>query len=560
MKHLLIILLLSSFATSTFATNHYFSSSTGSDSNPGTITQPYASISKASAIFSTLSPGDSLLFKAGDTFTGELIASASGNSSSQIVISSYGTGALPIFTITPTTGWTLVSGSVYSKTVNNHPGTIVFYEDGIPLQPEASSSACTDGNWFGNGTTLYYKPTSGTPTSHVVTFANLEANGGYIPAIQIGNKSYITIQNINFTAIGIGVKSFETTAGSNYNVIQNCQFNYCQRGIVFAPGTNGDTGTKILNNYFYRDQCAVTMYTWSMFGTVTGTAGTTTSCTISSNEMSQVGTVDGTTHWNIGQSDYEGIGIQNFVNGTISNNYIHDGFQIGLSWYNLATRSSANNLIFGNKIQNNGKGAIILVGDNNTTTSNYSFNNNKFYNNVFVNTAFLGVFSGAVVIYQGTLTTAQNLFVNNTVVGNTCGVYFPSGNAPYFTIENNIVYNSGKYRFVDWSTTTKPATLTMDYNLYYEDSSNAGGASLGWVLSTTRNLSYMQGQGIELHSIVGTSPLFLNPASYNYNLQSGSPAINAGVNVGLPYSGTAPNIGALGIGSIVLILNKITIK
>jgi len=41
-----------------------------------------------------------------------------------------------------------------------------------------------------------------------------------------------------------------------------------------------------------------------------------------------------------------------------------------------------------------------------------------------------------------------------------------------------------------------------------------------------------------------TSPLFVSESTQNYNLKIGSPAINAGVNVGIPYLGTAPDMGA----------------
>lgn len=41
-----------------------------------------------------------------------------------------------------------------------------------------------------------------------------------------------------------------------------------------------------------------------------------------------------------------------------------------------------------------------------------------------------------------------------------------------------------------------------------------------------------------------TDPLFEAPWEYNFALQAESPAINAGINVGLPYNGPAPDIGA----------------
>lgn len=522
-----------------FAKNYYFSSS-GSDSNGCTIGSPCSSPQKAASL-ATL-PGDSLLFQCGGTYYIPLNFTHSGTASQPIVISSYGTGAQPIFTVAPTTSWTGPSAGVYSKTVKNHPGTIVFYEDGLPVIPEASSSALTDGRWYGNGTTLYYKPLTGTASNHVLSFANLGAEPGYIPAIDLSGCSYVTVNNINITAVGIGIKTFEVAAGTTGLTVQNCNFSYCQRAIFVMPGPNGNTNMTIQNNYFSRCQCAVNLYTYTAEGTNTGsTAGTNTGCSILNNEMSQIGTIDGTTHWNVG-TDFEGIGLQNFMNGTIKGNYIHDGFQIGLSWYNITTRESSNNKIIGNTWSNTGKGAMLLIGDQVGGVYNYGYSNNWFYNNVIINSVYSGVFDGSVVFYQGALTTGQNYFVNNTLSGNKNLVYFPTTNPPYFTIENNIVYNSGSYQFVNWSWTAKPATLTMDYNLYYQDAGNVG-TNTGWALIYGRPLAFVQRLGLELHSKVA-NPIFVSAPANNYHLQSGSPAIAAGVNVGLPFTGAAPDCGA----------------
>lgn len=41
-----------------------------------------------------------------------------------------------------------------------------------------------------------------------------------------------------------------------------------------------------------------------------------------------------------------------------------------------------------------------------------------------------------------------------------------------------------------------------------------------------------------------SNPLFVNVGVGDYHLQSSSPVINKGINVGLPYSGSAPDLGA----------------
>ena len=50
--------------------------------------------------------------------------------------------------------------------------------------------------------------------------------------------------------------------------------------------------------------------------------------------------------------------------------------------------------------------------------------------------------------------------------------------------------------------------------------------------------------GQDSHSLGPTSdPKFANPNGYDFSLQSGSPAIDAGVDVGIPFTGSSPDLG-----------------
>lgn len=110
MKKLITILALL-VSTYTFATKHYFSSSTGNDiTGTGTTVLPWASLAKASTALST----DTVYFKAGDTFAGQLKPA-----SNSTTFDSYGVGANPIISgFISIPSWTLVSGSIYKATPN----------------------------------------------------------------------------------------------------------------------------------------------------------------------------------------------------------------------------------------------------------------------------------------------------------------------------------------------------------------------------------------------------------------------------------------------------------
>ncbi len=92
-------LLITLFTTLPFAsvgaTNYYFSNS-GSDGSSGGYDSPMQTLAKASSL--AYEPGDSLLFRRGDTFAGHLVLNSSGSVSQPITIGSYGEGELPVLT------------------------------------------------------------------------------------------------------------------------------------------------------------------------------------------------------------------------------------------------------------------------------------------------------------------------------------------------------------------------------------------------------------------------------------------------------------------------------
>jgi parallel beta-helix repeat protein len=119
MRNVFIIILLT-LSTIVSATDYYISSS-GDDTNNNGLSSsaPWKTIAKVNSVFSSLKPGDRVLFNKGDTFFGTLIISASGVSGNPILISSYGSGDSPIITgFTTLSSWTNYGGGIYSKVIN----------------------------------------------------------------------------------------------------------------------------------------------------------------------------------------------------------------------------------------------------------------------------------------------------------------------------------------------------------------------------------------------------------------------------------------------------------
>jgi hypothetical protein len=76
--------------------------------------------------------------------------------------------------------------------------------------------------------------------------------------------------------------------------------------------------------------------------------------------------------------------------------------------------------------------------------------------------------------------------------------------------------------------------VESDHNLFNREQAGMFGNTWDTIASMTPN---------EDHSVIG-DPLFVDPDNGDYRLREGSPAIDAGVDVGLPYLGDAPDIGA----------------
>ncbi len=93
------------------ATNYYFSASGDDGKNNGlSATSPWKSLEKLNSLMIRLQPGDSVLFRRGDVFTGEVRITQSGTRQSVIYFGAYGKGEKPVFDgTTKVSGWKAVA-------------------------------------------------------------------------------------------------------------------------------------------------------------------------------------------------------------------------------------------------------------------------------------------------------------------------------------------------------------------------------------------------------------------------------------------------------------------
>lgn len=165
-------------------------------------------------------------------------------------------------------------------------------------------------------------------------------------------------------------------------------------------------------------------------------------------------------------------------------------------------------------------------------------NNWKVHNNVISN-----VGGNGLKVRNGN----DNVFENNTVYQAGTGIFIRDGARAIF--KNNIIQDSRNAQVFIHDLAITDGGHILDHNLYYDSDGNNIGkfGTNGSMLS----LAQWQNQsGFDANSIVA-NPLFIStqPDALDFHLKSSSPAIDAGIDVGIPFKGSAPDLGAYETGT-----------
>ncbi|MEV0468695.1 carbohydrate binding domain-containing protein [Streptomyces prunicolor] len=205
------------------ADTSYYVDCSASSNGTGTSASPWNSVAGVNG--TTFTAGDSILFKAGTTCTGQLTPGGSGASGSNISMSSYGSGAKPIIDAAGATGAVI-------HLLNQQYWDI----GGLELIDNASSPAYRSG-------VLAENSSSGVLNHIRVHDMYIHNIAGY------GGGWYST-------NAGVGVQTDHTTPVSTWNdvVVENNTFDHVDRiAVAVTPDADGQgtgltTGTVIRNN------------------------------------------------------------------------------------------------------------------------------------------------------------------------------------------------------------------------------------------------------------------------------------------------------------------------
>lgn len=135
-----IWLLFLTFVIPAHATTYYFSAGDGNDSYTSTQAQsqatPWKTLSKLNAFFHQLKPGDSVLFKRGETFNGNIVALKSGLPGQPIVLGAYGSGSRPVISgFAQLTNWVSKGNGMWETTDPSLPGSVNILTLNGTIQP-----------------------------------------------------------------------------------------------------------------------------------------------------------------------------------------------------------------------------------------------------------------------------------------------------------------------------------------------------------------------------------------------------------------------------------------
>lgn len=240
------------------ASKVYISSSTGDDNNDGlTPETAFQTLEKVNSL--VLLPGDSLLFKSGDTFTGKLlIQNEGGNNEKPIVIGNYEEGELPV-----------LDGDGYLSAIHIinsgflHFSNLEIKNDGGPAKPGESEdlrygmylqNTFTDGTYFEHFrfTNLVFKniyPTTQI-TDNDQTGVNAHAiitSGSWGDDIHPTRFEDVLIENCYFTRTA---RHAVVLKAINNLVIRNNLFEHVGgAGMVIAAGTTNALVEHNVTNY-----------------------------------------------------------------------------------------------------------------------------------------------------------------------------------------------------------------------------------------------------------------------------------------------------------------------
>jgi len=550
---LAVILVLFCLIQSAQATTYYIDATNGSDGSNGLSPETaWKIISKVNSM--SFNPGDSILFKRGEIWREQLTVPSSGSAGNPITFGAYGSGDLPKITGADlASGWTgpdgngeyyiSVSGVVYVVIRN---GTLVQRGSGI--------GSLNDDEWYYYGLKLYYKPPSDhSPTEYAIEY------GVRLTAITVNDRDYITIEDLHTEAANTNWNSGDSPGNIHLLLANNITIRNCliKNSPLNGISISGSSNVIVENNTI--QYCAEGILGKSK----DDTSEISEYLTVRNNNISHIGY----NHYRL-SDDMEGVGFNQVNNSIIEHNDIS---YCGNP--ETAIEGKGNGIVIylgsGNKVQYNRvhdyyQSGIVV------STTNVEVSYNVIYNGSSVadSAAAMAWYCGIRASQDGENMKIYNNIIYRQKARSTVGNGHRNANicvfvGPYSTqstiVKNNImteldqslqngfdhsvvVLEGGTLNLIsDYNNIYRNDLDTIIYNNYYGNGE----------YTQAQFSTYQNDTGLDANSI-SNNPIFIDTANNDFHLDSSSPCIDAGINVGLTLDfdgnpvphGPAPDIGA----------------
>ena len=518
----------------------YYVDCNATSGGDGSLATPWDTIADING--ATLSPGDNVYLKRGCTFREQLTVPNSGSAGSPITFGAYGSGANPIiscYDLVDNSTWTTVD-----KIYDWYPGYGVvvrtMLRDGLLIPKDTSSSVNADYYYYSSGQ-MWYKP----PAGHAASEYTLEAARRY-RAVYVNGKDYVTFNDLTVQG---GNGNLYSTDGATFDIkdsthitLNNILVRYSWiTGLYIKAATRGIEDITVQNSEISYSGNGIHVHGDSSYGV--------TNVTFDNLHIHNIAQFENDTR-GFSSLDREGIGINGYgisSGFTLSNIIVHDvgdnvsANNLGIFFYKV------NNVLLRNFLVYNCARAGVEVVD-----GAYGCNNVLAYGIVHSNGKIATndeAFSGGVIIKPSYGTGMNGTKLLNSIIYNNDGlasndpnkrgglVVYKNFTAPLSSsieIKNNIISCNITNDLLIYENTGALSGLSSDYNLFYRKSGNA-------IVYNNKTYDYQKIIGDEAgyysyetsrdtHSINSDPKL---TSTTNFHLLPGSPAINAGVDVGL---------------------------
>jgi len=462
----------------------FYVSTSGNDKNPGTVGSPWRHIQHAA---SAVGAGDTVYVRAG-VYNEAVTVSASGSANEPITFSSY-PGELATI---DGTGLKIANGQ--SGLVNIADQSYVAIE-GFEIRNFTSSSDA-------NVPIGIYVQGSG---SHVQLLNN------HVHAIT--TTAPANASNCASDALGIAVYGTEAPQSIDHLTISGNEVDHNKTGCSETVTLNGNVTNFVVTNNKIHDNNNIGIDAIGFEGTSPEPAY----------DQARGGEISGNLVYN----------ITSYGNPDYGNQYAADGIYV----------DGGTNIVIERNIVHNADLNIELASEHSGHVTSYvTVRNNLVYDGNATGIS-IGGYDSSV---GGTdhCAIVNNTLYNNDTQQQGSGEFQIQYHATNNIFENNILYANAQDLLLSYNNSSESSPVVSNYNLFFSSDSNPSAAQWVWLGTTYAGLTQWQA----VHGHPDPNSLFANPefdslTAPNFDIQTSSPALNAGIDLGTAVVGTVDFAG-----------------